>query len=125
MAERIRHASIYIGGRKVATASQNSVELNSGDEAQIADDGYLGHSDGAELTNMSFDTIEVARKADSATVVAALKSKQPLQMSAGLVGGQIHEVEMRCVKAVFTSESAKGTQTGKFDFEGGPTKAIG
>jgi hypothetical protein len=124
---RIRHASIYIDGKKFATVTSNTYSIASGDESQIADDGYIGHSDGAETTKLSADTIEVVsgEAEDSKKLKKALRSKRYLDMSIGLIAGDIEEVRMRCVSCEFVSESAAGKQTGKFEFEGGRAESVG
>jgi len=125
MAERIRHASIFVNGKKIATATQSTYDVNSNDESQIADGGYFGHSDGAETTTLSVDTIEPVRPSDSKTLIQAIKRKSYLEMSVSLVAGGIHQIEMRCVKASFSSDATNGKLTGKFDFEGGASEIQG
>lgn len=118
-AERLRHASVYLRGRKVATMTNNTYGVQSGDESQFADEGYIGHADGATSTTLSVDTIEPIRESDSKPLIEAILAKSYLDMSVALVGGQIHEIRMRCKSAEFSSDTKAGTQTGKFEFEGG------
>ncbi len=54
---RVRHASFYLGGKKIGTMHTNSYTLSSGDEAQFGDEGYLGHSDGASTTSCDVEVI--------------------------------------------------------------------
>ena len=49
----IRPFPLYANGLKVAEVSGGTYEIASGDEMQIATDGYLGHSDGATTTKVS------------------------------------------------------------------------
>jgi hypothetical protein len=125
MAERIRHFSVYIANKKVATMTQSTYDVNSNDESQVADGGYFGHSDGAETTTLSVDTIEPVRKSDSATIRKALRAKSYVKVTASLISGSIETVEMRCVKASYSSDATNGKLTGKFDFEGGAAEIQG
>ncbi|KAK4045224.1 hypothetical protein OUZ56_032632 [Daphnia magna] len=54
---RFRHASLYVNGAKVAECSGSTIDIESGDEAQIGDDGFLGYSDGAITSTVSLETV--------------------------------------------------------------------
>jgi hypothetical protein len=123
--ERIRHASLYMDGEKVAECSQSEYGIASGDESQIADSGYFGHSDGAETTTLSFDTIEPVRPSSSTKIRKALRNKTYVEMSVALISGAVEQVWMRAVKANYTSDAATGKLNGKFEFEGGAAEIVG
>lgn len=125
MGERIRHTSIYLDGKKVATVQTNSYGGASGDESQIADEGYFGHTDGAMTTTLSADTIEPVRESDSKKIVKAMIDKKYLNFSVGIISGDIHELKMRCKSYTFDGDSSAGSLTGKFEFEGGEPKITG
>lgn len=117
--ERIRHFSIYRGSRKIAEASGNSYDINSNDEAQIADEGYIGHSDGATMTNLSTDLIvPVVRKAMQ-QLLDDMLAKKYIDIGLGVIGGAVHKVRMRAVKCNHTGSAQNGSLVGKFEFEGG------
>jgi hypothetical protein len=119
MSERIRHFSIYRNGRKVATASGNSYDIASNDEAQIADEGYLGHSDGATTTRLSTDLIVPVRRTAMQQLLEDMMAKKYIDIGLGILGGSVHKVKMRAVTCNHTGAAANGSLTGRFEFEGG------
>jgi len=38
---RVRHASMYLNGKKIAECFKSKTSLNSGDEPQFGDEGFL------------------------------------------------------------------------------------
>jgi len=53
----IRALPLYVDSRKIAEVSGGSYEHNSNDELQIATEGYMGHSDGADTCRVQANTI--------------------------------------------------------------------
>jgi hypothetical protein len=121
---RIRAADVFVDSKRVATLSDVTIRYSSGDESQIGADGYLGHSDGASTSTMSITRIVTVDGRDS-QLVDALTKKKYVKMKGALIEGKIVDVEMRCVSAEWSSAKARGTHTGKFDFEGGPLTFTG
>ncbi len=125
MAEvKIRAASIYAGGTKIGEASGSTYEINGGDEAQFGDPGYLGHSEGAITSKLSFNAI-IPVPGMKVDLVSKMLKKETVNMAMGLVNGKIHRVPMRIVQAQVTSEHRNGTQNGSFSLEGGEPEVTG
>lgn len=123
--ERIRHASVYLEGKKVASAKSGSFSINSGDESQIADEGFFGHADGATTSTLSIDTIEPVRETDSKKIIDALLQKKYIKLAIAVISGGIYEVTMRPKSVSFDWDATAGTLNGKFEFEGGEPKRTG
>lgn|SRR5690554_5572351 len=124
MSERIRHFSIYRSGRKVAQASGNSYDVNSNDEAQFADEGYIGHSDGATTTRLSTDMIVPVRRSAMNQLLEDMLAKKYIDIGLGVLGGSVHKVKMRCITCNLTGQAQNGTLTGRFEFEGGVPEIV-
>lgn len=123
MGERIRHASVYFKGRKVATCHQSTFDIASGDETQLGDEGYIGHSDGATMSKVECDTV-VPVGGVGVTFIDSLMRKQYVEMGLALIDGKVAKVTMRIVNASFSSDAKSGALTGKFSFEGGVPKFV-
>lgn len=120
---RVRHASIFVGGKKLGTMFNNKYSINSGDEPQFGDNGLLGYSDGAIQTTLTCtDIIPVAGQ--DVPLTQALVAKSDLDMQVGLVDGHIHQITMRPLKAEFDSDAKAGTQHGNFEFGGGTPRIV-
>lgn len=117
----IRAIPLYIDGKKVAEVSEGEYDLKSGDEAQIATDGYIGHSDGAMTVSIA-PTCIVPVVGMGTAVEDALFAKK--YVTAGLlVNGKFHQVDCRVVGVGYSWDWKSGKCTGKFSLEGGvPTR---
>ena len=124
MGERIRHYSVYYNNKRVAWFKGKSYEIKSGDEAQIADNGYMGHSDGATQTMLKTDMV-VPVKGIGISLESDLLNKKYVKIGVGVVNGKAHQVEMRMVSTSFSTDESTGALTGEINFEGGPPTVIG
>ena len=115
---RVRHASMFVGSKKVAEMFRNKVALNSGDEPQFGDEGFLGMSDGAITTQLDFDAI-VPVSGMTVDLTAYLLNKTDVDITSGPVNGKLYTWTSRCTKAEYDSDSKAGTQTGAFSFMAG------
>lgn len=104
--------------------SSNEYTIQSGDEVQIGDEGYMGHSDGATQTGIQSDAIIPVKGMEKKLEMSLLR-KEYVQIGLGVVNGKVHTITMRVVEAVFTGAAANGTQTGRFRFEGGAPQIAG
>lgn len=120
---RVRHASMYVGGKKIGEMFNNKYSMNSGDEPQYGDDGFEGMSDGAITTNVTCTTITPVTGM-SVNLVNALLQKADVDVAIGTLDNHIHQVTMRCTKAEFTSDAKAGTLNGDFEFMGGVPKVV-
>lgn len=115
---RVRHASIWLGGRKLAEMYKTDTELASGDEPQYGDEGFVGMSDGATTTTIDFDVI-VPISGMTVAVEQAILNKSDVDVTSGLINGKLWQLTMRCTKAKYSSDVKPGTLTGSFTFMGG------
>lgn len=115
---RFKHYSVYANGKKEGKIHASKYEGNSGDEPQIGDDGYQGHSDGAATTMLDVDAIIPVAGSDF-DWVDALVNKKPIDVAMGTIGGKIHTITMRCTKYAFAGDAKAGTINGSFTLAGG------
>lgn len=54
---RVRHCSVYVNSKKIATSTGGSLEMSGNDEDQVTDEGWSGASDGAITSKLNLDTI--------------------------------------------------------------------
>jgi hypothetical protein len=117
---RFRHASIYVNNAKVAECSGNTISLNSGDESQIADDGYQGHSDGAITTSVSLETVRPIGGTGKTLMEQYMLNKTDVSVIGNSIEGKAFSwPSMRVTKADTKSEAKNGTLTGSYTLEGG------
>src|SRR5687768_17531050 len=104
MASRIRKYSIFVDSKKIGTVQDGTFDYSSGDESQIGDEGYLGHSDGADTSTLSCNVI-VPVDGRTDFLRDAIAKKKYLKVKLGIVDGKILDVEMRCVRASYSTDS--------------------
>lgn len=121
---KIRAASLYVGGSKIAECEGTTYDLDGGDEAMFGDPGYLGHSEGAITSKLSAKTI-VPVKGMKVSLLDALLKKKVVDVALGIVDGKIHRIQMRVTNASIASAHRNGTQTGDFTFQGGEPEVTG
>ena len=124
MSEIFKHASFYYKGKKVATCSGSETTINSGDEDQIGDEGWMGTSDGATTTKFNSDHI-VPVKGVGVSIVKDMLAKKYVDVASGILDGAIYKMKMRITTCSFTSQAANGTLTGRFEFRGGDPEIVG
>lgn len=121
---RVRAASMYVKGKRAGEFSGTKYSRKSGDEAQFGDPGYLGHSDGAETTEVSADGIHPVGGITVPSLQKAMSNKEDLDIVLSLIDGSIHQITMRCTQADTTSDHKNGTQMGSYTLQGGAPKII-
>lgn len=124
MGQRIRHASFYINGRKLAECNSGELDFASGDESQIGDEGYIGHSDGADTSTLSTESI-VPVAGMQVRLTDAYARKQYVQASGALIDGKIFKCEMRIVSLNYKSDAKSGSLMQSAKLEGGRPKFVG
>lgn len=124
MPDVFRHFSMYFKGRKVATASGNQYDIDTNNEDQIGDEGWMGVSDGAKMTKLSTDCV-VPVAGVGVSIVADMLNNKYVDIGLGIVDGKVHKVKMAIMKASFTADATKGTLNGKFEFSGGKPEITG
>ena len=118
---RIRHYSIFINTKKAATFQTSSLGIQSGDEPQFGDDGFLGYSDGAIQSTLQSDAV-VPVGGTNTGLLDALLAKQDVLIGAGIVDGKILQMTHRVLEATYDTDTKTGTLMGKFRFGGGAPK---
>lgn len=121
---KVRAASMYIDGSKVAEFEGSDYDLVGGDEAQFGAEGYMGHSEGAITSKVTANgLIPVAgMKVD---IMSIFLKKKDVSVALASVSGKIHKITMRCTNANVKSSHRNGTQSGSFTFEGGEPSVTG
>lgn len=120
---RFRHYSIYYGGLRAKMITGTETTYTSNDEAQIADKGYEGHSDGAIMTRIQSDAV-VPVQGMGIQALADMLLKKYVDIGMGIIDGKIQRLKARCVEASVSGNAQNGTQTAKFTFEGGKPELI-
>lgn len=118
---RVRHASIFVVQKKVGQMFNNKYSINGGDEPQYGDAVLLGYSDGVIMTNLTANIVIPVKGAD-VDIAALLLAKSDVDIQIGTIGGVIHQITMRTLKAEFTSDAKVGSLVGDFEFGGGEPK---
>jgi hypothetical protein len=112
-----RNASVYINSRKVAEIESGTYEHNSGDEAQFGSEGWMGHSDGAGITRLTFNTV-VPAVGHEITFSNIIKNKEYAQVAV-IIDGRAELLTMRIMSRSYNFDSRAGTVKGAFTAEGG------
>lgn len=115
--KRFRSLSVYVNTRKIAEIESGTYEHNTGDEAQFGTEGYMGHSDGASTTRLTFNTVTpaVGHEVDFRRIVV---NKEYAQVAIPVDGG-VEMVTMRFMSRAYNFDSRAGTVKGAFTAEGG------
>src|SRR5580693_2055359 len=116
--QRTRHASIFVGSRKIGEMFKNKVSFNPGDEPLFGDSGWEGMSDGATTTTVDFDAF-VPTAGATYDVRPVLLGKLDVDVTIGLIGGKTHQQTMRFTKAEYESDAKTGQLNGSFTLMGG------
>lgn len=124
--ETIRHFSIYADGAKLGTATGHAYDIDTNAELMIGDGVVLGVSQSVTTCKLVADTIvPYGGRAELRKLLDYLLRKKKLQIGVGVLGGQIHKIDMYCTNASFKSETAKGTAMGSWTLLGGEPKVVG
>lgn len=115
---RIRHCSVYVNSKKIATATGGSLEITGNDEDQIVDEGWGGASDGAITSKLNLDTI-VPVTGELKALRNAFLNKQYVKVQITPFDGDILSIDMKCMDHKANWDNAKGTVKGNFTFSGG------
>ena len=116
MADRVTHASVYSGSRKVANAVSSTFSGATNGE-QIVTDESTFETDGKPTSQIEFVEVIPVTGIDSGSLELTL---QQTDTSIGyLAGGVIYKVPGRFISWNITSTSASGSLQGTFTFRGG------
>src|SRR5688572_5036480 len=116
MADRVIHASVYVGSRKVAYSDSARLRFNSNGE-QIITDEVIFESDGKVTSELEFSEVVPVTGQDSGAVAMLLGQED---VSCGfLAGGVMYKIPGRFNTGELQSASAGGTLKGSMTFRGG------
>lgn len=116
MADRVIHASVYTGSRKVANAESSTFSGQTNGEQMITDESVF-ESDGKPTGQIEFTEVIPVSGIDSGALKLALDQKDAT--IGYLAGGVMYKVDGRFISWNVTSTSANGTLRGSFTFRGG------
>jgi hypothetical protein len=115
---QIRNAQIYADGLLLGFAKSNTYDISTNRQAQIAAQGYVGHSVGTKLTKLEYDEIIPASGIRSDMIKKFLMEDKSVTIGY-FAGGDLYTQDMEVTQATITGEALNGTLTGKFTLEGG------
>lgn len=122
MAEQVRAASVFVGGRKVGQFTEGTYEIDSGDEPNYGDNnGVVVYSDGIIETKLTMKTYEPVSGIDF-DICGAMLAKTDLQMTITLIGGMVHQLVMRPLKSQWDTQWKGGKLDGNYNFGGSAPK---
>jgi len=113
----IRALPLYVNSRKIAEVSGGSYEHNSNDEMQIATEGYMGHSDGADTCRVQANTITPV-KGHELELKRIILNKEYCTVGIPVDGGY-EQFDGRMTSRSYNWDTKNGSCTGQFTFEGG------
>lgn len=112
-----RNASVYINSRKIAEIESGTYEHNSGDEDQFGSEGWMGASDGAGTTRLTFNTV-VPAVGHEMTFKRIMKNKEYVQVAV-IIDGGAEMITMRVASRSYNFDSKTGVVKGAFTAMGG------
>ncbi len=115
---RIRPSALYVNGDKLATLTGSTFDFNSNDQRQLVIDGYLGHSDGIDVTDTEAKIIVPVGDTTIDEILRLFFLKEYLEVQ-GTVGDKLVSITSRCISFNVTSDVENGKLEGTFKFEGG------
>jgi len=121
----VRHMAFFASGKKFARASNVQATFLSNSQRLIADEGDIGGTNGPKQVKVSVSSIEPV-DGNSMGLVQKMLTDQRIEFSLFPVDGKIaHCKDVTVTQCEFTGEAANGTNTGKFEFEGGKPDLTG
>lgn len=114
----VRHMSLYLNDKKVATINNISVTFDSGRTALYGSEGYLTHSKGAMMTRMDFTEVTPVGGSDLTALEKKFFNQEDVDVAL-IVGGTAKRLPMALKQFQFDSASESGACTGKGQLEGG------
>ncbi len=121
---RVKHASIFYNGKRVATMTGCKVKIKNGSGQELADGGAY-NTDGQVTSEISADHI-VPITGIGVPVLVDLINQQNATISVGILDGKILVFDdARPLDAEYLSEVASGKQTAAYNWQAGKPKVTG
>lgn len=121
--QRTRHASIFVGGKKVGEMFKNKEDITTGSEPLIGDAGWEGMTEGAITQVLDFDVFVPVAGA-SFDPRTALLQQQDVDITVGPISGKLHQQTGRFTKATYDSDAKTGALNGSFSLMAGPPTVV-
>ena len=112
----VKAASVFIEGIKMGTFTDGTCELKSGDEPLFGDGaGQITYTNGVIQATLSCDTFEPVQGLDF-DIDGAILSKTNLNISVGLINGQVWNANFRPLDSNHSWTVKSGESKGKYNF---------
>lgn len=121
---KVRAASLYVNGSKVAEFEGTDYDLQGGDEAQFGAEGYIGDSEGAITTQVTATGV-IPVSGTKVDLIGIFLRKEDVSIGLNAISGKLHKIDMRCRNINVKSSHRNGTMNGTFTFGGGEPKVTG
>lgn len=121
---RIKPATIFLDSQKVGTCQNSTIDVASGDEMMVTEEGYSGHSDGVVTTRIQFTRI-VPYGDTRLDMIGIINGKRYVTVQALGLDGKAYTWIGRILSSSYKSDHKTGSLTGDFTFEGGAPEAVG
>jgi hypothetical protein len=114
----IRAFSVFVEGTKMGTFYNSTYHWTGGDEPNFGDNnGQVVYSDGVQQTTLDSKSFEPVSGLDF-DLEQAMLTKTNLNISLGVINGNIHQLRMRLLEIVHDGEIKGGTLNGSFKLGG-------
>lgn len=125
MANRIVRAAIIAANNKqIATIETADLDATDQSTEQIGQQGYMGHSTGAQLTNITINTFVPVSGEGHTTLEDEFRAQRYVKMQ-WFSAGRIKQLECRITQYRETSSTREGHVKGTFTFMGGQPRILG
>ncbi len=116
--QRVRNYSVYIGGKRIASATGSEYAIENGNEPVYADGEIIAFWEGIPRCTLTLHAIVPFFAGTTLRILEALLSSEWVTLGLRQVEGRHHIFRAQCVKVAYSSQSANGTLTGSYDFVG-------
>ncbi len=121
---RVKHASIFYNGKRVATMTGCKVRIKNGSGQEMADGGTF-NTDGQVTSEISADNV-VPITGMGVPMITDLIAQRNAEITVGIMDGRIFVFDdARPIDVEINSEVASGKQTAAFNWQSGPPKITG
>ncbi len=121
MAKHIRAASLYINGKKVATANRGKRSRKNNGTLETGDSGVvLGYAVGALISDLSFDHVVLFEgNPETQRFAESLDSGEAVKIQLGIIDGKIETGDYYVTGDDVEWDHKAGTMSGSFQLTGG------
>lgn len=119
--QTFKNASIFTEGKKHGNAGKATLDMESGGEEYVGDDGYLGSTNGKQTSKLSFtDYVPTGGKPEQDIILRAFLTNKRVKFDMGPIGSKVFKFpSMKITKLKLETDMAKGTLSMDVDMTGG------